>query len=221
MSDPGDDNPAAGEADDAAAAALTAGMAAGDPVAISSFYRRHFDDLYRLARRATRRDESFCLDVVQEATLRVVRTVRPVSADRPLRAWLRVVVQSTALDLLRAERRRAARESAAPPPHPDPPAYDAEQVAWLRAQVAALDPRLAELVDLRYEQRWTLRRIAEHLGLSIGTVDGQLRRTLLDLQRQAAAAFGDDGRPGHEPAPPRRRPRGTPAVPADPTEVTP
>lgn len=176
--------------DDADAARLSAGMAAGDPAAVAAFYRRHFDDLYRLAKQATRRDESFCLDVVQDATLRIVRTVRPVAGDGPFRAWLRVVVQTTAYDLLRAERRRRAREAAPPPPHR--PAYDAEQAAWVRAQVAALDPHLARLIDLRYDRRWTLRRIAEHLGLSIGTVDGQLRRTLADLQRRAATAFGDE-----------------------------
>ena len=180
--------------DDNAAARLSAGMAAGDPAAVAAFYRRHFDDLYRIAKQATRRDESFCLDVVQEAVLRIVRTVRPVAGDGPFRAWLRVVVQTTAYDLLRAERRRRSRE-AATPPSPDPPAYDGEQAAWLRAQVVALDPHLARLIDLRYDQRWTLRRIAEHLGLSIGTVDGRLRRTLADLQRRAATAFGDDPSP--------------------------
>src|SRR3954471_16462602 len=85
---------------------LTAGMAAGDAKAVESFYRRYFDWLYAQARRATRRDEAFCLDVVQDAVLRIVRTIRRVSTESELRAWLRLVVQTTALDRLRCERRR-------------------------------------------------------------------------------------------------------------------
>src|SRR5438874_1612657 len=85
-------------------------MAAGDEDAIESFYRRYFDWLYAQARRTTRRDESFCLDVVQDAVLRIVRTIRAVKTENQFRAWLRLVVQTTALDRLRAERRRRSHE---------------------------------------------------------------------------------------------------------------
>src|SRR5262245_41491413 len=52
---------------------LTAALAAGNEDAVETFYRRYFDWLYAQARRATRRDESFCLDVVQDAVLRIMR----------------------------------------------------------------------------------------------------------------------------------------------------
>jgi len=92
--------------DDAATKTLTAAMAAGNEDAVETFYRRYFDWLYAQARRATRRDESFCLDVVQDAVLRIVRTVRCVKTEPQFRAWLRLVVQTTAFDRLRSERRR-------------------------------------------------------------------------------------------------------------------
>src|SRR4051812_27498718 len=41
---------------------LTAALAAGEERAVETFYQRYFDWLYAQARRATRRDESFCLD---------------------------------------------------------------------------------------------------------------------------------------------------------------
>src|SRR5689334_17106086 len=81
---------------DQLAAAMTSAMAAGDGGAVESFYRRYFDRLYAEARRATRRDESFCLDVVQEAVLRIVRTVRGARSEIQLVAWLRLVVRTTA-----------------------------------------------------------------------------------------------------------------------------
>ena len=90
---------------------LTAAMAAGDQGAVETFYRSYFDWLYAQARRATRRDEAFCLDVVQDAVLRVIRTVRRVQSEGEFRAWLQLVVRTTAWDRLRGDNRRIKREA--------------------------------------------------------------------------------------------------------------
>src|SRR5437763_10408707 len=98
-------------------AALTAAMAAGDEAAITSFYGQHFHRLYHEARRATgERDQAFCLDVVQDSLLRIVRTVRRVEDARQFAAWLNLVVRTTAYDLLRREARRRRHESMAAMP---------------------------------------------------------------------------------------------------------
>lgn len=175
-------------------AALTAGVAAGDPAAVEAFYRAWFDRLYDWARRATGRDESFCLDVVQEAVLRVVRTVRPVDAPARFAAWLKLVVRTTAYDLLKKERRArdaAARAAGAvTPADPADPAADDERLAWLRRELDAADAELARLIELRYRDGWTLARVAEAVGLTTGGVDGRLRRALAALRERAAEAFG-------------------------------
>jgi RNA polymerase sigma factor (sigma-70 family) len=175
-------------------AALSAAVSSGDAVAVEAFYRRYFDRLYAEARRATRRDEAFCLDVVQEAVLKIVRTIRTVQSEGQLLAWIRLVVRTAALDLLRAERRRQRREANAPR-SPTDDGIDAnlqrgEQVAWLREQIQRLDPAIVRLIELRYVERWTLSRIAERFRLSVGTVDGRLRRALAAL-RDAAREVDD------------------------------
>ncbi len=170
---------------------LTAAMAAGDAAAVDRFYRRYFPFLLAAARRATGRDESFCLDVVQDATLRIVRAVRPADTEPQLRAWARLVVQTAALDRLRRDRRRAGREAAAVGPDCGPEPADHDRLAWVRAEVARLDPELARMVEWRYEHGWTLRRIAARLGLTVGTVDGRLRRALADLRGRATEAFDE------------------------------
>jgi RNA polymerase sigma factor (sigma-70 family) len=168
---------------------LTAGLAAGDSRAVEVFYRRYFDQLYAQARRASGRDEAFCLDVVQESVLRVLRSVRPASSEAQLGAWLRLVVQTTAYDLLRSETRRQRRELLAvglggyEQRRPEP--TDAERLQWLRSQIAALDPEIARIIEMRFTDRWTLARIAQRLGLSVGTVDGRLRRALRQLRARA------------------------------------
>lgn len=174
---------------------LTTAMAAGNEDAVETFYRRYFDWLYAQARSATRRDESFCLDVVQDAVLRIIRTIRRVDTEAQLRAWLRLVVQTTALDRLRAERRRHRRELATvlagPREHieSNDEVDDAGQLEWIKRQIARFDPRLVQIIELRFEQRWTLARIAARFGLSIGTIDGRLRRALKELRLRALEEF--------------------------------
>jgi RNA polymerase sigma factor (sigma-70 family) len=173
---------------------LTRGMAAGDERAIEDFYRRYFDWLYRKARRATGRDEAFCLDVVQEAVLRIVRCVRPVESEGRFRAWLRLVVQSTAYDMLKSDARRARREAAILTPCGGPASGDFEagdQLAWLRQKIADLDPDIARMIDLRFQQSWTLARIGRRFGLSVGTVDGRLRKALGSLRELAQEEFDE------------------------------
>lgn len=168
--------------DDLSIRNLTAGVATGDSAAIERFYRRYFPALYQQARRATRRDESFCLDVVQEAVLRIIRAIRPVDGEAQLLAWLNLVVRTTAYDLLKSERRRRARE--AQPAAPAAAPVDEAQLAQLRREIDRLDPHIVRLIDLRFAHGWTLTRIAARLGLSIGTIDGRLRRALRTLRQR-------------------------------------
>ena len=117
-------------------AQLSAAMAAGDAGAVEVFYREYFDWMYAHARRCTRRDESFCLDVVQDAVLRVIRTVKAVESESRFRGWLKLVVKTTAFDLLRNERRRVLRESIASITKDDTTSVDQEQA---RSAVGADD----------------------------------------------------------------------------------
>ncbi len=160
-------------------------MAAGDAWAVEEFYRRYFDLLYAQARRVTRRDEAFCLDVVQETVIKAVRLVRAVKTEAQLAAWLRLVIRTTAYDLCKAERRRQVREAIVRKPESVESAEeDDEQIKALRDELARLDPELARMIELRFTQRLTLGRIAAMLGLSTGTVDGRLRRALASLRER-------------------------------------
>src|SRR4051812_41933319 len=153
-------------------------MAAGNAGSIETFYSQYFDFLYQHARRATRRDEAFCLDVVQDSVIRIMRTIRRVDSEAQLRAWLGLVVRTTAYDLLKAERRRGVREAVLVPAGVDDANADEDQLEQLRTEIFRLDPLLVRMIELRFERQWTLARIAGQLGLSVGTIDGRLRRAL-------------------------------------------
>lgn len=171
---------------------LTAAMAAGDTRAVEAFYRRYFDSLFSHARRFTGRDEAFCLDVVQEGVLRVIRSVRPARTESQFAAWLRLVIQTAAYDLIRAESRRHRREAVVSAGMVATTAAsslqeqsDHERLEWLRKEISLLDGEIVTMIEMRFEKRWTLARIAHSMGLTIGTVDGRLRRALGELRRRA------------------------------------
>jgi RNA polymerase sigma factor (sigma-70 family) len=174
---------------------FTAALAAGDPAAVEAFYRGYFDTLYAHARQATGRDEAFCLDVVQESVLRIIRSVRAAHSQAQFNAWLKLVVRTAAYDLLRSESRRRKREwvmaATAPEASAGDETSDQERMQWLRMKIAAMDEQIVRIIEMRFERRWTLARIAQAFGLTIGTVDGRLRRALADLRCRATEEFDE------------------------------
>lgn len=170
---------------------LTRRIAAGDPEAFTALYEAWFDWMFGEARRMTGRDESFCLDVIQDAMMRVIRSIKPLPSEPALRSWLRAAVRSCAYDRLRADARRRRRENhaAAQPDAPDRDLHD--RLAWLRRELATLDPATSLLVTMRHRFGWTLEQIGSALGLSPGAVDGRLRRAVTALSKRAREASRD------------------------------
>ncbi len=166
---------------------LTAAIASGDSEAFARFFRERFDRMYAEARRVTGRNESFCLDVVQDAMIRTIRSMKPMDTERHLWAWLRVVVQSCAYDRLRKEARQRRWEEAAVGAGQTASSDDGlgEKLAWLRKELEGMTDPQVRLLVLRYRLGWTLRGIGEALGLKPGTVDGRLGRLVAGLRRRA------------------------------------
>ncbi len=170
---------------------LTARIARGDREAFTEFYHRWFDRLYAEARRITNRDESFCLDVVQDAMIRVIRSLRPVETERQLTAWLKTVVRAAAYDrlrgVLRRQQREASRHSADAVDYDDDGACEAlrDRLRWLRRELASMDGSNARLLVMRYRLGWTLERIGAVLGIAAGAVDGRIRRAVAGLKERA------------------------------------
>lgn len=164
-------------------AGLSGAIASGDAAALAEFYRTRFEAMYALARAVTGRDEAFCLDVVQEAMIRVARKVKPMASDRDLDRWACRVLKSAATDLVRREGRRAKREQRSTggtrlgrvPPR-------AEEAERLRAGLASLSPEDALLITLRFGHDATLEEAGRAVGATGDAVHGRLRRALRRLR---------------------------------------
>lgn len=152
-------------------------------------YERRFDMLYRVARDRTSRDESFALDCVQDAMLRVANSLPHIDRLVSLDAWLRRAVLTTALDRLRSERSRTRREGTIAQSRSEATLGDAEGDALLRAIQAELDVISSDdrtLLSLRFRRGLTLAQLAEHLGLAPSAVDSRIRRLLARLRLSRA-----------------------------------
>lgn len=165
--------------------ALTKATARGDTRAFGVLYARWFDHAYATARRLTRRDEAFCLDVVQEAMLKAARRIPTLPNEAAMSAWLGTVVHRAALEALRAERRRLAREHRARShtiPTTDPADDLDDRIAWLRGQLRELSVQDRSLLAARFVRGRTLAQAGEEAGLTGDAVHGRVRRILRRLR---------------------------------------
>lgn len=164
--------------------ALTLAIAAGDRDAFATFYDRWFDWSYARVRKATGRDEDFCLDVVHDAMLKVIRSITTMPSRQVLNAWLSRVLLNTARDRIKGDARRARRErthaGARPqtgaPAHAGPAGRD--EIAALDHQLASLDDTLRTLITARIAMGMTLERAGALLGLSPASTDRRVRKAI-------------------------------------------
>jgi len=162
---------------------LTQGLMAGDPTALAELYETRFEWMVELVVRGTRRDESFALDCVQDAWMRVARAPVRVDSVAALDAWLRRVALSAALDRIRCDASRVLREARVAAVEVD------ASIQSIEAARAALHTALAQcageersLLLMRFRAGMTVRQIAAACGLGAASVDSKLRRLLASLR---------------------------------------
>jgi RNA polymerase sigma factor (sigma-70 family) len=190
-----DDRPEAGPSPPVRAAShLSREISRGNSAALAEFYESRFEALLVLARTFTGRDESFCLDVVQETMLRVARRMKPMPTEADLDRWTRTVLRSAATDLLRREARRARREARAGLATPRVAAQitirgDAGgSVPSLRAALGTLSPGDALLLKLRFHDGATLDQAGHALDTTGDAAHGRIRRSLDRLRSMLSEA---------------------------------
>lgn len=177
---------------DAWAARVSAGVAAGSREALAALYAAKFDLLYTTVRRATRRDESFALDCVQDAMLRVATKLGRVERAASLDAWLRRVVLTAALDRLRGERSQVERVRAAGGPITSEQDNAVEAIEGELRRLDALAPEERSLLRLRFARGLTLQQLGAHFGLAPKAIDSRIRRLVARLRGDTVEA-DDDG----------------------------
>lgn len=179
---------------------ITQRMAHGDRDAFREYYDHFFEPMLVEAKRCTGRDEQSCLDVVHDAMLKAIRSMKPMPNQHAVSAWSRILVRSVSFDWLRRERRggaagqigdRLGEVHDSSRPSVEPPLDIEARLLWLEDTLRQMPPDMRRLIDWRFRLGWTLRRIGERLGLKPGAVDGRIRRAINELK--ILAEKFDDG----------------------------
>lgn len=171
----------AGGLDDAAARSLTARMVAGEVDAYEQLFRSRCALVESEAARRLGRRHDLSDDVAQEAWLRVARAPRACPGLAALDGWLRRIVRSVAIDVLRSELSRACRERRTAMTRTEAVAFledlDAlEDIRREASDVAGLSAEERAIFELQVRTGATVARLAGMLGIGPAALDSRLRR---------------------------------------------
>ncbi len=168
--------------------ALAAAVAAGDHAALETVYRRHGGAVLGLARRVLR-SPALAEEVAQEVFVRLWRDPGRFDPQRaPLRAFLLRDTHGRAVDLLRTEIARRAREerdqaqSSKEVPGPEQEVWASVRSDRVRAALQKLPGEEREAVVLAFYGGLTYQEVARRLGQPEGTVKSRIRRGLEHLR---------------------------------------
>ena len=190
-------------------AGLLKRLALGEDRALGELYDRHSATAYSLAR-AIVRDPADAEEVVAEAFAQMWRTAASFDAGRgSVAAWVTTIVRTRALDLIRAQRRRArVLDDAAltaddevitgAPSSADTPDRDverAEAAALVRRSLAELPAPQRRVLELAYFGGMSQSEIAELLKEPLGTVKTRMRAGLEKLRNALRPIMGSEALP--------------------------
>jgi len=170
-------------------AVLAARLAAGDDHALAEVFDTLAYSVYRSALRVLG-DNSAAQDVVQDVFVELwAHPDRYDPAAGTLRTYLTVLARHRAVDLVRSELRRVARQERSyrltPAPAPAGVGDDllaAETASLVRAAVQLLPASQRRVVELAYFERLTCREVAHAVGIPEGTAKSRLRLALAKLE---------------------------------------
>lgn len=134
-------------------------------------------------------------DVAQEVFLVALQSLTKLRDPTRFGSWLYTIARHRASRVVRQEKRTVALDAAGlsliradlPPSgeaHPEKELLRAEAREELAAALANLTPETRLAFRLRYEESWTVARIAEFLALPLSTVKWRLHQARKQLRQQ-------------------------------------
>lgn len=174
-------DPADGGLDDAAIGVLTARVAAGEAAAYEALFRARCRFVEEEAARRLGRRADLADDVAQETWIRVGRWPRRCEGAGHLDGWLRSIVRSVAIDILRSELARRCREQEAAMSRTEAVAFlddhdILEEIRREAAECAGISAEERSLLELQVRTGATVARLAAWLGIGRTALDSRLRR---------------------------------------------
>jgi RNA polymerase sigma-70 factor (ECF subfamily) len=169
------------EAEDLSTGEARAAFRRRDAGAVRAMFREYGRLVYAVAHRVLGRDD-LAEDATQQTFVRAWQAADHLDVDRDAGPWLVTIARHAAIDIVRREARRPtsalddvdARHRAVVTAPPDLETLD---VLWrVRRAIDDLPPEQAEIVRLQHLRGMTQTKIAEELGIALGTVKSRSHR---------------------------------------------
>ena len=157
----------------------------GDPTAFAELYTRYFNRLVRFAAKRVG-DTHEAEEVAQEAFARAYRALPNFDGERRFYPWMTVIAGRLCVDVLRRRGRVEVGEVV------DETFLEIGferldrqgDIDRVNAAMTRLTHRHREILELREREGWSYQHIAEHLEVSLGTVEALLWRARKALRRE-------------------------------------
>ena len=176
---------------------------AGDADAFRRIVERHSRKLFQSAYRLTGNEQN-AEDVVQETFLKAFRNLQRFDGRSQFSTWLYRIAINCAMDLMRKESRRAAREQAedaadmanlaTEDPRPDRLAASSEAGRAVAKVLRGLSPTERAAFVLRHFEGYSSAEIGRMLGMRAGAT----RNAVFRAVRKLREALGPIVEEGHE-----------------------
>ena len=150
-----------------------------------SFYDVAFDDVYRSAARLTWGDRSVAEDLVQEAFVRLVRSVRSGAIATVGIGWMITTVRRIHIDSLRSTDREQGRLRAVPAPSPQPASTGNAEIG---SMLEGLNDRERTALMLRYVDDLSVAEVADLMGDSLRATESLLQRAKRKVRNTRSAS---------------------------------
>jgi RNA polymerase sigma-70 factor (ECF subfamily) len=164
-------------------AILVAAALRGDAESFSRLCEQYYPALVAIAY-SQLADRGLAEDAAQEALLAAYRDIARLKKPEQFAGWLTTICRNIAINMARAR----VRQKHVTIEDCNPVSYSGrnenDTVAIVREIILRLEPRMRDIIYLRYYSQMDYGRIARMLGVSEETVNGRLRRARDAVRRQ-------------------------------------
>ena len=154
-------------------------------VGLLSFYDVAFDDVYRIAARLTWGDRSAAEDLVQDAFVRLVRSVRSGAVTTVGIGWMVTTVRRLHIDGLRATESEQRRLRVVAAPLSQPASTSSNN---MESMLDGLNDRERTAIILRYVDDLSVAEVADLMGDSLRATESLLQRAKRKVRKTRSAS---------------------------------
>lgn len=158
----------------------------GDSDAFFMLVTMQKEQLYRIAL-AYLKNEQEALEAIQEVTFRAYKNIKKVREAQYFKTWLTRIMLNYCADEVKRKKRFLPKDDVS---NRLGITEENDNRLSMEAAIGKLEPKLQEVVILKYFQDMTIEQIAEILGHPSGTIKTWLNKALQNLRKQLTKEGG-------------------------------